>query len=77
MSEHQAGSDLADLQEKAGILGIDISDLGDNVEAIRSRISSYKLKSASNASRRGGFTKTAASVTAPEQVEISGPAEPA
>lgn len=77
MSTPQAGQRLASLQEKAGILGIDISDLGDNVEAIQSRISSYQLRSASNASRRGGFTKTAAAVTAPEQVEISGPADPA
>lgn len=61
---------LASLRERAAILGIDISDLGDNVEAIQRRISSYHLRSASNAARRGGFTKTASAVTSPEQVEI-------
>lgn len=75
MADKNAAERLAALREKAGILGVDISDLGDNVEAIQSRISSYHLRSASNASRRGGFSKTAAAVTSPEQVEIPAPAK--
>lgn len=76
MSDSQTDR-LAALRERAGILGIDISDLGDDADAIQSRISSYQLRSASNASRRGGFVKIATAVTAPEQVKIPDPANPA
>lgn len=56
--------------ERAKILGIDISGIEDNAELIQARIASYQVKSASNASRRSGFTKTARALTAPEKTTL-------
>lgn len=61
---------LAALIERANILGIDIAGIEDSPEQIQARISSYQMKSASNAARRRGFSKTATAITRPEETNL-------
>lgn len=61
---------LAALVERARILGIDISGIEDSPEQIQARISSYQMKSASNAARRRGFSKTATAISRPEETHL-------
>lgn len=61
---------LAALREKAAILGIDISDIADDPDAIEMRLASVKKASDSNKDQRGGFYKTATALSTPKPAEI-------